>query len=773
VYTIDAWADSNKDHQRDEDEPTATATDAVFFGVDAASGTYGTSTDLTAHVFAGTTAAGGRTVTFFLFGQQVGVAVTDENGLARLTVALTGIDAGSYPSAVRASFAGDGSLPAGTAFAALSVAKATPQITWNPAMIQAGTAIGSAQLNATTPVAGTFAYSLAAGTVLDAGVHPIIADFTPADSVNYTSVTTFRDISANIWSQTSHPTAAAYLDARRTAVDPTRNRIYTGQYGGKLSVLDGRTHAVIKNVSADIWVPSAMTVDVERQRLLMVEGGYSWLHVHDADSLDEIERIQLDPRSGYGAVAMDGATGLTWAGNYYTLVAVNLEVPASDPSRVTTFPVCATAMVVNTRTSYVYAACPDGRFTVVDGNPSRATFGQTVASLQLRAGYLPSIAIDPRRGEVYVANTNPDDHPELYNEVAVIDADSLRPSFNTRIGTITLTNQPGPLPQFFQPVAIVANPVTGRVYVASADWFCYVSCQAVLNVFDGGTRNSLSLNYLPRQIGVETTNLSVNASTNTVYVNADLTLAIQDSSEESATTPSDNQVTPVTVALTSASLTFSDLTSGGTTSATPIDPAAANLSLPGQFSVDGSPAYEIHTTASYTGPITLCFASGVDDPDVFASLTILHGVNGAWVAEATTHDFDNRLLCATVSSLSPFAIARLTASYQLQPLFDVTKPLKGGAAAPIKMRVLSSAGANVSSPFVDVRAARLQLAATGATASLQDAGRANAGGYFRYDATIGGYIFNLNTKGLDAGTYVLSMRISGDATPRTVQFQVR
>jgi hypothetical protein len=41
--------------------------------------------------------------------------------------------------------------------------------------------------------------------------------------------------------------------------------------------------------------------------------------------------------------------------------------------------------------------------------------------------------------------------------------------------------------------------------------------------------------------------------------------------------------------------------------------------------------------------------------------------------------------------------------------------------------------------------------------SLQDAGGANPGNLFRYDAALGGYVFNLSTKGLTAGTYALTI----------------
>jgi alpha-tubulin suppressor-like RCC1 family protein len=72
----------------------------------------------------------------------------------------------------------------------LTIVGATPVITWaTPAPIIYGTALGSSQLNATTTVGGSFAYSPTAGTVLSAGASALLAIFTPSDTTNYNSAT--------------------------------------------------------------------------------------------------------------------------------------------------------------------------------------------------------------------------------------------------------------------------------------------------------------------------------------------------------------------------------------------------------------------------------------------------------------------------------------------------------------------------------------------------------------------------------------------------------
>lgn len=70
----------------------------------------------------------------------------------------------------------------------IDVLKATPSVTWtDPADIVYGTPLGATELNASASVTGSFSYSPAAGTVLNAGAHQMLSvDFFPTDSNNYT-----------------------------------------------------------------------------------------------------------------------------------------------------------------------------------------------------------------------------------------------------------------------------------------------------------------------------------------------------------------------------------------------------------------------------------------------------------------------------------------------------------------------------------------------------------------------------------------------------------
>jgi RHS repeat-associated protein len=75
---------------------------------------------------------------------------------------------------------------------------AIPALTWQtPAAISYGTALSSTQLNATANVPGTFTYSPAIGTLLEAGSHTLLATFTPGDITDYDTTTAMVALTVN------------------------------------------------------------------------------------------------------------------------------------------------------------------------------------------------------------------------------------------------------------------------------------------------------------------------------------------------------------------------------------------------------------------------------------------------------------------------------------------------------------------------------------------------------------------------------------------------
>jgi hypothetical protein len=116
----------------------------------------------------------------FIYSPAAGVVL--KAGTQTLSVVFTPTDTTTYSSA--------------TATLQLSVAQATPIITWTaPAAVVQGTALSSAQLDANANVPGVFTYSPAVGNVPAAGTLQLSAAFTPTDTTDYSSPTAHNTLS--------------------------------------------------------------------------------------------------------------------------------------------------------------------------------------------------------------------------------------------------------------------------------------------------------------------------------------------------------------------------------------------------------------------------------------------------------------------------------------------------------------------------------------------------------------------------------------------------
>ena len=138
------------------------------------------------------------------------------------------------------------------------VNKATPTISWAPpAAITYGTALSGTQLNATSGgVAGTFAYSPAAGTVLGAGTQTLSVTFTPTDSTNYNSASDTTSLTVNKATGVFTITSSANPSVYGAAVSIT----VSGQAAatGTITLLDGANPigtGTLSNGVATIRVP--------------------------------------------------------------------------------------------------------------------------------------------------------------------------------------------------------------------------------------------------------------------------------------------------------------------------------------------------------------------------------------------------------------------------------------------------------------------------------------------------------------------------------------
>ena len=123
------------------------------------------------------------------------------------------------------------------------------------------------------------------------------------------------------------------------------------------------------------------------------------------------------------------------------------------------------------------------------------------------------------------------------------------------------------------------------------------------------------------------------------------------------------------------------------------------------------------------------------------------------------------------------ADASYAVGYKVCALYDQDKAHRLGSTVPIKLQLCDASGANVSAANIVVQATGLTKQDNTASA-VEDSGSANSpDDNFRHGATLGGdggYIYNLSTKDLSTGTWVLSFMVDGVAhSTYTVRFDVK
>jgi Bacterial Ig-like domain (group 3) len=177
--------------------PTSPYYTQVAVSASPGSSTFGQSVALTATVssIGGSMPTG--TVTFEDGSTDLGQANLS-NGTA--SIVITPASAGT--ETITVIYPGGSNDRSSTGTHQLTVAKATPTLSWaTPAGIVAGAALGAAQLDATaafdgSPLAGSFVFSPAQGAILPAGEDVLTVTFDPANTSDFTSVTT--SVSINV-----------------------------------------------------------------------------------------------------------------------------------------------------------------------------------------------------------------------------------------------------------------------------------------------------------------------------------------------------------------------------------------------------------------------------------------------------------------------------------------------------------------------------------------------------------------------------------------------
>jgi probable HAF family extracellular repeat protein len=216
-------------------------------------------------------------------------------------------------------------------------------------------------------------------------------------------------------------------------------------------------------------------------------------------------------------------------------------------------------------------------------------------------------------------------------------------------------------------------------------------------------------------------------------------------------------ITPVDPATgtTPVTLTFASVVASGTTT---VATSSTGAPPPLSFKLGTPPVYyELQTTATFSGSITICFAYS---PSAFrnaGNLKLFHGgAQGAWTDVTTSNDVETGRICGSVTSLSPFVLAELRYDFAgfFQPVDNpgdagVVNTLRAGAAVPVKFSLGGNLGLNVLGAGSPSSSSYTCGNATEDAVEETIPASANS---FTYDAVARQYVFTWKTEKLWAGT---------------------
>lgn len=535
------------------------------------------------------------------------------------------------------------------------------------------------------------------------------------------------------------------FDTGGVAVNPQTNRIYVAltdglTYQEALVAVDGSSNSVVATISLPLYNGSLRgpVVDTISNRIYVMS--YSGrLSIVDGNTNSLITTFETN---------FSPAGGVFWGG-YNT----------------------ANGMAINSNTHRVYV--PKYGLLVIDGTNNSFT----IVPLPPNFGTDSEIVVNPNTNRIYISGYYFSGDKAGKNAIVVLDG-----ATNTLIAEILLPFGYSIFESELGPVTIGINTATNRIYKYGSEQRTVLG----LATIDGNTNTLLSHSPVaalsPSLNDTLSFYMAINPNSNLIYSTGhgdptnNTVLAIIDPGSTQITTTGS-----VTTTADNATLNFSNVTNPGAVSVAPIsDPATAG-DVPGGFAISDTAAYEITKDASlqFNGPVTTCFSvPTVTAAATFATLRVLHRElnvsTGQYelVDRTTSSDFSTHTICATTSSFSPFYIAR--AGNKIKSLFDRSKAYKAGSTVPVKLQLLNANGNNISSTATALTTRGLRLIGSNTSSGVIDAGNANPDGNFRYDAALQGYIFNLTTKGLTSGQYVLSLYAGSDHSFfYTVKFEVK
>jgi YVTN family beta-propeller protein len=421
-------------------------------------------------------------------------------------------------------------------------------------------------------------------------------------------------------------------DSNAVAVNPVTNKIYvTNGTGNNVTVIDGTNNSTV-TVPAGAR-PVAVAVNSATNKIYVANNASN-----DVTVIDGTNNSTVTIAAGVGprGIAVNSVTNKIYVTNQDGAGFGNVTVIDGSNNSTTTVVTGAHpfGVAVNSVTNKIYVACNGGGVTVIDGT------NNSTVNLTNTSGSPFELAVNEATNKIYVVPSNS-------SVITVIDGTN---NSSTSVSAAAGGDDP-------QQVAVDSG--TNLIYVAA----CGTGCEGGDNVFViDGSDNSTTGIPTP---SANTVDIAVNPVTHKVYV------VNHDSNDVTVITPpaTGNTSVGTNVSVSPApgvTVTFSQVTVAGDTTATPLIPGNNAPPPPSGFEVDGI-VYDISTTASFVPPVTICLPYDPNDPNP----RLYHFENGLWVDRTTSIDTVNHIICASVSSLSPFAVLTPSAPAVLQTTFVI------------------------------------------------------------------------------------------------------
>jgi hypothetical protein len=683
---------------------------ATSLAVSSASGTYGSTTNLSATLTSAAGPVSGKTIAFTLNGTGVGSATTDGSGVATLSnTSLAGINAGTYPAGVGASFATDSNYLSSSGTNSLTVIKADQAIAFGAL---ADKTYGDAPftVNATGGGSGNSVTFSASGNCTSSGAGGSTITITGAGSC-----TVAASQAGNANYNVAPDVSQSFTINKANALISVNG--YTGVYDGNAHGATGSATGVngenltsLLNLGASFtsvpggtahWTFNAdnsngnynsasgdATITISQATASITVNGYAGIfdgNAHGATgSATGVSGEDLSGLLNLGATFVNVPGGIA----HWTFAGNTNYAPASGDVTIT-----------------IGIATP----AITWSNPANIVYGTALSGTQLNAttSVPGAFVYTPAAGTVLGAGNSQTLHV-VFTPTDTINysAASKDVSINVLKATITITadNKSKTYGDANPPLTYTPSGFVNGDTAATA-----FSGSPALSTIATQSSNAAAYAITAAQGTLASANYSFN------FVPGSLTI-----NKAALTVTADNKSKLV---------------------GAPNPPFTASYSgfVLGQGPGVLGGALTFNTTATASSPVGsyLIIPSGLTSPNY--NITFVNGT--------------------------------LNIGYNICVAFDQSKAKQSGSTIPIKLQICNASGVTQSSASIMVQATYVLQVTTNAPQTLDDAGNANPDDNFRFDGEM--YIFNLKTTGYPTGTYLLGFVVAGDPTPHTVQFSIK